>query len=101
MPCRDWDLEANSVRFYQDKLQLLTRVACDLNKFIHEASKQYPSLLVNLELRISEETSKWLEDHQRADAERSLQAQRERAIAYQREQIIAKLSPEERKLLGL
>lgn len=90
MPCRDYEYEEQCELERHKKADKLTRMLCEAMR-----------LLKNSRIAIPNELSDWWDDHQEADlkARRAEEAKALRAKAKQN--ALRKLSPAERKLLGL
>lgn len=82
MPCVDGG-PFSAYEEQQQKLNLATRVACNLVKLIRQRFSTAKLLRYT-----DNETVNWIKEHDRADAERALKA------------VLSKLTPEQRRLLG-
>lgn len=87
MPCRsDYD----EAPYLGRELERVTRVACELEK-------QNRTKLTSL----SKETQDWITEHREKDRQRLEREAREHAAKASRAAALKKLSPEEKRLLGL
>jgi len=87
MPCSsEWPSDVDSQRLRD--LDLATRVACELAR--HVSTSQ-----------MSAEAKKWVEAHREADRRREERARLEAERALAKRKALAKLTPAERKALGL
>lgn len=95
MPCND---SRNSGGFDDDtyrRLQKATRAACDIVQSIRATSSV--AALDN----VSAETRQWIRDHDEMDRRRlELESERKQRLI-DREEALRKLTPEERRALGL
>lgn len=90
MPCRtDPDESAAYAREEMDKL---TRIACDAVNILYKNG---------LMQRCNEETIKWFEKHLEWDTRRQKQEKEEKEAKALAKKALAKLSPAERKALGV
>jgi hypothetical protein len=93
MPCRDY--EPDVPRDYQKQLDRLARIACKAMTELAEQGK------VDFLLLRDDEVREWWDQHQEADRkareERELKEREERI----RSEALAKLSAEEKKVLGI
>jgi hypothetical protein len=92
MPCRDDFGEAEAARQQIDRLHLATRVACSACGLLEQIGK-----LAHLPV----ESQNWWDKHKRADEARRRREEEEKRQEDRRREIIARLTPEERKLLGV
>ena len=97
MPCRSYDddnssYELDRVRKLNDKL---ARIAC---KALGELEKNGIEDLLLLE---DDEVREWWKAHKEADAKAAAARAEKERIAKLRKDALAKLSPEERKVLGI
>jgi hypothetical protein len=93
MPCRS-DYDAEDADRLRVELERVTRVACELSGYI-DGSRIYP---IN---NLSKETRNWIKEHELKDRE-CLKREREEADRLSmRKKALKKLTPEERRLLGI
>lgn len=101
MPCRDYESDSwgqtfNNIKF-KEQADRLARIACAVLTTLQEQDKQ--ELMVQI-LR-NDEVREWWEAHQEADRKaREAEAEKKR-IAKLKRDALAKLTPEEKKALGL
>ena len=100
MLCRDagpdnyWPIECPRCNERADKL---TRVACDLARTI-EANM---GVIQDTTSALSKETRDWWREHKEADRRREEAEAKARRIRKVKQEALGKLTPEERKALGL
>lgn len=93
MPCRNGNeddylaIEAKA----KAELDLATRVACKAMRYLEGMGASFPD----------SETARWWRDHKEQDRLRLKREQEERKAKMKKKAALAKLTPEERKLLGL
>lgn len=105
MPCRSYpeDFPEEMRKVTQEKLDIVSRIACKALTHIEETGDGLEILILK-----DPELAKWWSAHKKADAE---EQERVRAAAakieaaelrkQQKKDILARLSPEERKILGV
>jgi hypothetical protein len=92
MPCYDErSSPAYVAREFKERLDKATRVACTL------LTKMHPRDIRELPKEIQE----WWGDHQELDRQREMREQEARERKRKKKAALAKLSPEERKVLGI
>lgn len=104
MPCNGYSLaeeealdrELEIRKFGDTKDNILTRLACDYCKLIDQGTEENP-----LPKQVPKWARAWWKDHQRLDKRKKESKARRKAEKKLRESALAKLSPEERKLLGV
>ena len=89
MPCYDPRSDEDDVEM-QRRLDLATRVACELGKIV----RRY-------KVAISREAVKWLEEHDRLDQQREARELAEVRRRRERQEALGKLSKKDRRVLGL
>lgn len=98
MPCRDYPPNGS---FYEDPAQRrradkLARIACELAQYI---DAHIPMKVEHSDLSV--QTKAWWNEHKEADRIREEREAKARRIAQIKRQAIGKLTPEEKKALGL
>lgn len=95
MPCRDYDDGPSTYTIQQDKIDKLTRMLCETLTHVDESG--YNTILN----KRSKEVAQWWSEHQELD--RALRAAEATALRRKADKkaALAKLTPQERKLLGL
>lgn len=94
MPCLngdEYDYPRASASEAKARLDLATRVACKAMRCLEELGAPFPD----------SETSLWWIKHKEQDTLRLQREQEERKAKKKKKAALAKLTPEERKLLGL
>lgn len=103
MPCSDgrgsiaaWDLarKEGELRRRNDSL---SRIACELARWV----EGYGPVINNIPPEFSKETRDWWAAHKRVDAAREAEEAKRLRIRQVKEAAIKKLTPEERKVLGV
>lgn len=92
MPCTYYTPE-EKCRIASEELNKLTRLLCEAARLLDEVD--------SLPRPMSQELIDWLIEHKRLDALREQQAREKFQQAEKRREALRKLSPEERKVLGL
>lgn len=95
MPCTDGPRDSG--RYNDEELRRVTRAACDLLQRLR-LEGSWPGLIPS---GLSPETVRWVKQHDLEDKRRVEDALRASRIQEAREAVVAKLSPEERRLLGI
>lgn len=98
MPCSDGGCDNNHVTELGQRLDKVTRLLCGLCKVINEAGK------VGINEAVFEwmpELDAWWKNHQTEDRIRLEREREERKEKQDTERALAKLSPRERRLLGI
>lgn len=96
MPCRD-DYSDNISEKLETRLQAATKVACELAEHIDKNSKVQLLSIMSL----STDTKKWVIEHREIDRKR-LEAEAYKASRdAMKAQALSKLTPEERRILGI
>ena len=90
MPCRS-DYDGDSERALRKELERVTRVACELARTVDS----------DVYLHLNKETREWIVQHERADRERLKREREEADRLLMRKKALKKLTPEERRLLGI
>jgi len=88
MPCGDYSSD-ETIQEQSKRILALTRIACDL-----AAHVEYPS-------QLNKETRDWMASHAKVDRERLQREREEVEKAFQKKKALKKLTPEERRLLGI
>lgn len=92
MPCKDPLGEIQHRSLIAEKLDFVTRAACDMRTILRRHG---------LEKELCEETKAWIQEHDMVDAIR-LQSEREQAAREKiKEDALKKLNLDERRVLGL
>jgi len=91
MPCRDYE----DSRSYIDQNDRLARIAC---KAMEELVKQGKADFLLLR---DDEVREWWDKHQEADRKAKEEAAEKRRINKLKKEALAKLTPEEKKALGI
>ncbi len=92
MPCYD-DRDHDNSQIIE-RLNLATRVACDLSNTIRRLSKNWDTMLAG-------ETVNWIQQHDAQDAKRIKQEGEIEKAKQFKAKALAKLTVEERKALGI
>jgi hypothetical protein len=92
MPCRDDGPSEYDCDMMKRRLDVATRVACELSHILR-GNKQLD--------QATRETKEWIQRHDAADAKRKLEEERERQEKKVRRSALAKLTLAEKKALGL
>lgn len=96
MPCRSYDDDPGySERQWKEKTDILARIACKAMTELTEQGKADFLILRDDEVR------EWWEKHQEADRKAREARERKEYEARVRKEALAKLSDEERKILGI
>lgn len=93
MPCYDSRDHDNSELY--DKIELLTRVSCDLARALRATAT------AGQFLDVSQETLDWIRQHDLEDKRHAEEKQRAASREEAQRRALAKLTPDERRLLGL
>lgn len=96
-PVEDWAVTEASNLYASDE-RSVTQLCAELKAM---TDKQRDDIVYNAKERLARDLADWWEDHQRADAEREEKERAEADNAVQRESALAKLTPAERKALGV
>lgn len=94
MPCYDAseeDYRRADASEAKARLDLATRVACKALRYLEGMGASFPD----------SETARWWMEHKEQDTLRIQREQEERKAKKKKKAALAKLTPEERKLLGL
>jgi hypothetical protein len=95
MPCRSGDEDCAGESYRTTvKLDKLTRMLCDALTKLERTS-------VQLVRTLSLETQEWWAEHKEADRARIAEEERLKGITQAKAHALKKLTPKERKLLGL
>ncbi len=93
MPCRDdYPTSSNEDAGLRASADRSARAACEMRTVLWQH---------NLQSHLTPETRQWIADHDKADADREAAENLERLHRQMRRDALAKLSPMERKLLGI
>lgn len=95
MPCTDYQSDLDNYTNIKNKLDKTTRLLCSL------CSKLTNQELFNHILSNDEELAKWWSKHQVEDRLSKQLKEKQERIKKQKERALAKLTPEEKKLLNL
>ena len=97
MPCRDWG--SSGISYYEDtsRVDKLARIACELAR----AYEKRVGPIRDTNADLSRETRDWWQTHKRQDEIRARREQEERARKQERKKILTKLTPAERKAIGV
>jgi hypothetical protein len=90
MPCSSGYTAEDSLKEVRKELDRVTRVACELASFAKGFKRSF-----------SRETMDWMADHARLDRARRLREEADLEERRIKNSALRKLSPKERKLLGL
>ena len=96
MPCKDdgWEQEEN--QNIRDRFDKMTRIACKALTHIEESGDGLEILILR-----DPEIAEWWSKHKELDRKRKEQLRREQEIESIRQGALSKLSPEEKKVLGI
>lgn len=95
MPCRDYDDGLSTYQIQQIKIDTLTRMLCETLTHVDESG--YKTILN----KRSKEVTQWWNEHQERDRKRRIAEGAELRRKSDKKAALAKLTPQERKLLGL
>lgn len=96
MPCRDYQDDPAYQVDMQEKFDMLSRIACKALTHIEESGDGLEILILK-----DPELAKWWTAHKEADRREQERNRRDKEDKRIREEALAKLSPEEKKILGL
>ena len=95
MPCQDWGYEAQARQETAARLDMYARLLCEAMHIIEKMGKN------TAKPKMTKELVAWWKKHQEDDAEAAREAEKEKKRKEEKKAAYAKLSPRERKLLGL
>lgn len=95
MPCRDWGHEEQARRETHERLDMYARLLCEAMHIIEKGR------YTGKGSKMSKELAAWWKKHQEDDAQAAREAEKEKKRKEEKKAAYAKMSPRERKLLGL
>ncbi len=96
MPCRDYMDTPEYQRDIQAKCDLISRIACKALQHIEDSGDGLEMLILK-----DPEIAKWWTAHKEADRQEQIRIKEEAEEKKIRKEALAKLSPKEKKVLGI